>query len=123
MRILHQRAEDFQGSLLFTPCRMRTARPFQGRIGGLLAGESVEAAKRSAIAKASRRLIPFLVLCYAVNFLDRMNVGYAAFDLRDRRRHLLYILAVHHRGAAGGRARLIALRFLDDKPEQANWLE
>ena len=23
--------------------------------------------------KASRRLIPFLLLCYAVNFLDRVN--------------------------------------------------
>jgi ACS family tartrate transporter-like MFS transporter len=42
---------------------------------------SVEAAKRSAIAKASRRLIPFLVFCYAVNFLDRVNVGYAALAM------------------------------------------
>ena len=31
----------------------------------------------SAVRKASRRLIPFLVLCYAVNFLDRVNVGFA----------------------------------------------
>jgi len=29
----------------------------------------------SAIGKASRRLIPFLVLCYAVNFLDRVNAA------------------------------------------------
>jgi MFS transporter, ACS family, tartrate transporter len=50
-----------------------------------LAGEgrkvTAEAAKRSAIAKASRRLLPFLVLCYAVNFLDRVNVGYAALAM------------------------------------------
>ncbi|MGD9502582.1 MAG: MFS transporter [Methyloceanibacter sp.] len=41
------------------------------------------AAKQAAIAKASRRLIPFLVLCYAVNFLDRVNVGYAALAMND----------------------------------------
>ncbi len=35
----------------------------------------------SAIRKASRRLIPFLVLCYAVNFLDRVNVGFAALSM------------------------------------------
>jgi hypothetical protein len=35
----------------------------------------------SAIRKASRRLIPFLVLCYAVNFLDRVNVGFAALAM------------------------------------------
>src|SRR5262245_26173930 len=64
---------------------MRTARPCQGGIGGLWPGRSAdvtaEAAKRSAIAKASRRLLPFLVLCYAVNFLDRVNVGYAALAM------------------------------------------
>jgi MFS transporter, ACS family, tartrate transporter len=32
---------------------------------------------QSAVSKASRRLIPFLCLCYAVNFLDRVNVGFA----------------------------------------------
>src|SRR6476661_398236 len=37
----------------------------------------------SAIGKASRRLIPFLVLCYAVNFLDRVNVGFAALAMND----------------------------------------
>ena len=42
---------------------------------------TVEAAKQSAIAKAARRLIPFLCLCYAVNFLDRVNVGYAALAM------------------------------------------
>jgi MFS transporter, ACS family, tartrate transporter len=42
---------------------------------------TAEAAKRSAIARASRRLLPFLVLCYGVNFLDRVNVGYAALAM------------------------------------------
>jgi MFS transporter, ACS family, tartrate transporter len=40
-----------------------------------------DAARQSAIAKTVRRLIPFLVLCYAVNFLDRVNVGYAALAM------------------------------------------
>ena len=35
----------------------------------------------SAIRKAALRLIPFLVLCYAVNFLDRVNVGFAALSM------------------------------------------
>ena len=37
----------------------------------------------SAVRKASRRLIPFLVLCYAVNFLDRVNVGFAALSMNE----------------------------------------
>ena len=36
---------------------------------------------RSAIGKAAIRLLPFLVLCYAVNFLDRVNVGFAALTM------------------------------------------
>jgi len=35
----------------------------------------------SAIRKASLRLLPFLGLCYAVNFLDRVNVGFAALAM------------------------------------------
>jgi ACS family tartrate transporter-like MFS transporter len=36
---------------------------------------------RSAIGKAAIRLLPFLTLCYAVNFLDRVNVGFAALTM------------------------------------------
>ena len=36
---------------------------------------------RSAIRKAAIRLLPFLALCYAVNFLDRVNVGFAALTM------------------------------------------
>ena len=35
----------------------------------------------SAIRKASLRLLPFLGLCYAGNFLDRVNVGFAALSM------------------------------------------
>jgi ACS family tartrate transporter-like MFS transporter len=38
---------------------------------------------RSAIGKAARRLLPFLCLCYAVNFLDRVNVGFAALAMNQ----------------------------------------
>jgi ACS family tartrate transporter-like MFS transporter len=37
----------------------------------------------SAIAKATRRLIPFLCLAYTVNFLDRVNVGFAALHMNE----------------------------------------
>src|SRR5262245_12696979 len=40
-------------------------------------------ARQSAIGKATRRLIPFLCLCYAVNFLDRVNVGFAALAMNQ----------------------------------------
>src|SRR3954464_10469419 len=42
---------------------------------------SQEEARRAAIAKAGRRLLPFLCLCYAVNFLDRVNVGFTALAM------------------------------------------
>lgn len=35
----------------------------------------------SAIAKARRRLIPFLFLLYIVSYLDRINVGFAALQM------------------------------------------
>jgi ACS family tartrate transporter-like MFS transporter len=44
---------------------------------------SQEEGRKSAIAKAGWRLIPFLCLCYAVNFLDRVNVGFAALDMNQ----------------------------------------
>ena len=38
-------------------------------------------AARRASGKAAWRLIPFLVLCYVVAFLDRVNVGFAALTM------------------------------------------
>ena len=37
----------------------------------------------SAIRKAALRLIPFLCASYAVNFLDRVNVGFAALAMNE----------------------------------------
>ncbi|HWZ10925.1 MAG TPA: MFS transporter, partial [Xanthobacteraceae bacterium] len=33
------------------------------------------------IGKVSRRLIPFLIICYFVAYLDRVNVGFAALTM------------------------------------------
>jgi ACS family tartrate transporter-like MFS transporter len=35
----------------------------------------------TALARVSRRLIPFLLLLYILNFLDRVNVGFAALEM------------------------------------------
>jgi MFS transporter, ACS family, tartrate transporter len=35
----------------------------------------------TALARVSRRLIPFLFLLYILNFLDRVNVGFAALEM------------------------------------------
>ncbi len=40
-------------------------------------------ALQSAVRKAGRRLVPFLCLCYMVNFLDRVNVGFAALAMNQ----------------------------------------
>jgi ACS family tartrate transporter-like MFS transporter len=36
---------------------------------------------RTAVARVTRRLIPFLLLLYILNFLDRVNVGFAALEM------------------------------------------
>jgi MFS transporter, ACS family, tartrate transporter len=35
------------------------------------------------IAKVSRRLVPFLIICYFVAYLDRVNVGFAALTMNQ----------------------------------------
>ena len=35
----------------------------------------------STLAKVTKRLIPFLILCYFVSYLDRVNVGFAALTM------------------------------------------
>lgn len=39
------------------------------------------ALERETIAKITRRLIPFLILCYFVSYLDKVNVGFAALSM------------------------------------------
>jgi MFS transporter, ACS family, tartrate transporter len=44
---------------------------------------SQDRARQSAISKAAWRLLPFLCLCYMINFLDRVNVGFAALAMNE----------------------------------------
>src|SRR2546430_6344396 len=37
--------------------------------------------ERRTIAKVSRRLVPFLITCFFVAYLDRVNVGFAALTM------------------------------------------
>jgi MFS transporter, ACS family, tartrate transporter len=37
----------------------------------------------STIAKVSKRLVPFLIICYFVAYLDRVNVGFAALTMNQ----------------------------------------
>ncbi len=54
----------------------------RGRVPHRKSGRSTtEDHAASAIRKASLRLLPFLGLCYAGNFLDRVNVGFAALSM------------------------------------------
>jgi MFS transporter, ACS family, tartrate transporter len=44
-------------------------------------GKLMEPLEQRTIAKVSARLIPFLILCYFVAYLDRVNVGFAALTM------------------------------------------
>src|ERR1700694_3726591 len=39
-----------------------------------------EAMEARVISKVSRRIVPFVALCYFVCYLDRVNVGFAALQ-------------------------------------------
>ncbi len=39
------------------------------------------ALETETMARVSRGLIPFLILCYFIDYLDRVNVGFAALEM------------------------------------------
>src|SRR5215212_8907690 len=41
----------------------------------------MDSLERRTIARVSARLVPFLILCYFVAYLDRVNVGFAALTM------------------------------------------
>jgi ACS family tartrate transporter-like MFS transporter len=43
----------------------------------------MDAVQTRAIAKVSKRLVPFLIICYFVAYLDRVNVGFAALTMNQ----------------------------------------
>jgi ACS family tartrate transporter-like MFS transporter len=46
-----------------------------------IAPPAADAPERTALAKVTRRLLPFLFLLYLVCFLDRVNIGFAALQM------------------------------------------
>src|ERR1700681_4723114 len=43
----------------------------------------MHAVETRTIAKVSKRLVPFLIVCYFVAYLDRVNVGFAALTMNQ----------------------------------------
>ena len=43
----------------------------------------MHAVETRTIAKVSRRLVPFLIVCYFIAYLDRVNVGFAALTMNQ----------------------------------------
>src|ERR1700721_755260 len=39
--------------------------------------------EKRTIGKVTRRLIPFLIVCYFVAYLDRVNIGFAKLQMND----------------------------------------
>ncbi|QSN64410.1 MFS transporter [Caballeronia sp. M1242] len=58
----------------------RAARSKNAASGTVLASEDFAASERT-LAKAFRRILPFIFLCYVVSYLDRTNVGFAALTM------------------------------------------
>src|SRR6266851_4568179 len=54
--------------------------PIHGRAPSLT-GTLMEPLEQRTIRKVSARLIPFLIVCYFVAYLDRVNVGFAALTM------------------------------------------
>ncbi|CAM5685958.1 putative metabolite transport protein NicT [Streptomyces afghaniensis 772] len=50
----------------------------------ITASASADVARENAVfRKVVRRIVPFLVLCYIVSYLDRVNVGFAKLQMAD----------------------------------------
>jgi len=60
--------------------KTRAARSTNATGGSTLASEDFDASERT-LAKAFRRILPFIFLCYVVSYLDRTNVGFAALTM------------------------------------------
>src|SRR6202166_4297892 len=43
----------------------------------------MHAVESRTIAKVSRRLVPFLIVCYFIAYLDRVNVSFAALTMNQ----------------------------------------
>src|SRR6201990_2973141 len=43
----------------------------------------MDALEIRTVAKVTRRIVPFLIVCYLVAYLDRVNVGFAALAMNQ----------------------------------------
>src|SRR6202161_982493 len=59
--------------------------------------EPVSEFERRTMSKVVRRLVPFLMLCYFIAYLDRVNIGFAGATMRAD----LNLSATAFGGAAG----------------------
>jgi MFS transporter, ACS family, tartrate transporter len=48
---------------------------------GLISGTAYEHASGHVMAKVARHLIPFLIFCYLLSYLARVNIGFAALTM------------------------------------------
>ena len=39
--------------------------------------------ENAVVAKVTKRIIPYLFVCYIVNYLDRFNVSFAALEMQS----------------------------------------
>ncbi|MFI8039305.1 MFS transporter, partial [Acinetobacter baumannii] len=42
---------------------------------------SISEVEKSTIRKLSFRILPFLILCYFIAYIDRVNIGFAALTM------------------------------------------
>src|SRR5450755_3685947 len=58
--------------------------PNQGRLAETQPSDSLmDAVEIRTIAKVTRRLVPFLIICYFIAYLDRVNVSFAALAMNQ----------------------------------------
>src|SRR6202453_4948579 len=57
----------------------RNPKPVSHQAGGY----AMEDVEKRVIGKVMRRLIPFLIVCYFVAYLDRVNVGFAKLHMNQ----------------------------------------
>src|SRR6202161_3754714 len=60
-----------------------TQNQFASRRRTLQGGGAMDDVEKRVIGKVMRRLIPFLILCYFVAYLDRVNVSFAKLHMNQ----------------------------------------
>jgi hypothetical protein len=67
------------------------------------AGSSTAGADRDAVyRKIAWRLLPFILICLIVNYLDRVSIGYAKLQFLEARGAAMGIAMINALGTFGG---------------------